>query len=204
MLVIDDVASFYVLGELEMIKSILADKIKSSFPNADCFLGKGGSIRLPYNYADIPHCILYISPMLTKQCLLKISAIQNHPLAKIILVTDERSNPDHTAQSLGVNAFYSINKSFDGLANLMASLLATGPLPMNKEHQVIEPPLLPFQLTTKENQILTLLKKGMSNKEIANITKKAEGTVKVQLKSIYKKLNIHSRAEAMNRFMDVV
>ena len=201
--VIDDIASFYVLGELEMIKSILADKIKASFPNANCFLGKGGSTRLPYNYADIPHCILYISPMLTKECLLKISAIRNHPLAKIILITDEKTSPTHTAQSLGVNAFYSINKPFDGLAELMTSFLTTDPLPENSELQIRDDPLLPFQLTEKENQILILLKKGMSNKEIANITKKAEGTVKVQLKSIYKKLDIHSRAEAMNRFMDV-
>ncbi|WP_419901325.1 helix-turn-helix transcriptional regulator [Kiloniella sp.] len=80
----------------------------------------------------------------------------------------------------------------------MNSLFSAESLLENKEPHHLEYSFSQFQLTYKENQIFALLKKGMSNKEIANTTRKSEGTVKVQLKSIYKKLNIHSRTEAMS------
>jgi len=51
-------------------------------------------------------------------------------------------------------------------------------------------------LTSRENQILELVAKGLSNKHIARQLDIVEGTVKVHVKNILKKLNLRSRVEA--------
>ena len=51
-------------------------------------------------------------------------------------------------------------------------------------------------LTTREREILEQLACGLSNKLIAKELKISEGTVKVHVKNLLKKLNLHSRVEA--------
>lgn len=51
-------------------------------------------------------------------------------------------------------------------------------------------------LTPRENQILSLLAEGQSNKVIARNLGISDGTVKLHVKAILRKLNIHSRVEA--------
>ena len=58
------------------------------------------------------------------------------------------------------------------------------------------------KLTEREHQILALLTKGMSNKSIANKLKIKETTVKVHVKNLLKKLNLHSRLEAAVLLID--
>ena len=52
------------------------------------------------------------------------------------------------------------------------------------------------KLTPRENQILSLLAEGQSNKVIARNLGISDGTVKLHVKSILRKLDIHSRVEA--------
>ncbi|MFC1363362.1 MAG: winged helix-turn-helix transcriptional regulator [gamma proteobacterium symbiont of Ctena orbiculata] len=51
-------------------------------------------------------------------------------------------------------------------------------------------------LTTREREILQCIARGQSNKQIANVLQISEGTVKVHVKHLLKKLNLHSRTEA--------
>ncbi|MDH5516293.1 MAG: two-component system response regulator NarL [Gammaproteobacteria bacterium] len=51
-------------------------------------------------------------------------------------------------------------------------------------------------LTQRENEILLLISKGMSNKEIARKLEIVETTVKVHVKHLLRKLNLRSRVEA--------
>lgn len=51
-------------------------------------------------------------------------------------------------------------------------------------------------LTDRESEILKLIAEGMSNKLIARELDISEGTVKVHVKHLLKKLNLHSRVEA--------
>ena len=55
-------------------------------------------------------------------------------------------------------------------------------------------------LTKRENEILTLLNKGLSYKEIANLCSISPQTLNSHIKNIYQKLNVHSRAEIAARF----
>jgi DNA-binding NarL/FixJ family response regulator len=56
-------------------------------------------------------------------------------------------------------------------------------------------------LSSREMELLTLLSKGFSNKEIADKLDIAYQTVKVHLKHIYEKLHVRSRTEAILKFM---
>ena len=51
-------------------------------------------------------------------------------------------------------------------------------------------------LTERESQILKLVAQGLSNRIIAERLRISEGTVKVHVKHVLKKLNLHSRVEA--------
>lgn len=58
---------------------------------------------------------------------------------------------------------------------------------------------LQFDLTKREAQIAQLLYTGMSTVQVANKFKRSESTVKTQLKSIYKKMDITSRQELIKK-----
>ena len=62
-----------------------------------------------------------------------------------------------------------------------------------------EPPAAPTaidQLTRREREILCLLAEGQSNKVIARNLGISDGTVKLHVKAILRKLGVHSRVEA--------
>lgn len=70
-----------------------------------------------------------------------------------------------------------------------AELVTSRPVPIEKtpDHE---------RLTPRENEVLTYLSKGFTIKEIANLMGIKWFTVNDHIKSIYKKLNVSSRAEA--------
>ena len=64
------------------------------------------------------------------------------------------------------------------------------------EFSGFDPPPEWERLTPRENEVLTYLSKGFTIKEIANLMGIKWFTVNDHIKSIYKKLNVSSRAEA--------
>jgi len=66
-----------------------------------------------------------------------------------------------------------------------------------KGEYLMEPEPSPLDnLTPREHQILSLLAEGQSNKVIARNLGISDGTVKLHVKAILRKLNIHSRVQA--------
>lgn len=57
-------------------------------------------------------------------------------------------------------------------------------------------------LSDREQDVLLLISKGLSNSQIAENLALADGTVKNHIVSIYQKLNIHTRAEAVIRGLE--
>ena len=58
-------------------------------------------------------------------------------------------------------------------------------------------------LTERELEVLRLLAEGITNKEIARRLVVAPSTVKQHLKHIYRKLDVHSRVQAIQRGQDL-
>jgi two-component system NarL family response regulator len=57
-------------------------------------------------------------------------------------------------------------------------------------------------LSARELAVLRLLAAGRTNKEIAGELFVAEGTVKAHVAGVYRKLGVHSRAEAVSKAAD--
>lgn len=57
-----------------------------------------------------------------------------------------------------------------------------------------------IQLTEREKELLTLIADGNSNKEIASKIFLSEGTVRVYISTLYQKINVKSRSQAINFF----
>lgn len=54
-----------------------------------------------------------------------------------------------------------------------------------------------FYLTDREIEVLKLLKEGLNNSEISEMLFISIHTVKAHLESIYNKLNVHNRVQAV-------
>jgi len=78
-----------------------------------------------------------------------------------------------------------------GPAALNSGFQSSRPMPMGRGA-----PLDHERLTPRESEVLTYLSKGFTIKEIANLMGIKWFTVNDHIKSIYKKLNVSSRAEA--------
>lgn len=66
-----------------------------------------------------------------------------------------------------------------------------------KDEELPDTEASPFdELTPRETEILGLLAEGQSNKAIARNLGISDGTVKLHVKAILRKLNVHSRVEA--------
>ncbi|MEJ2590297.1 MAG: two-component system response regulator NarL [Candidatus Thiodiazotropha sp.] len=76
----------------------------------------------------------------------------------------------------------------DNLTQLLAKAL--------REEEGLNTDRAAAALTSREQEILEHISNGMSNKRIAQALNITEGTVKVHVKHLLKKLNLHSRTEA--------
>lgn len=69
---------------------------------------------------------------------------------------------------------------------------------------VIENHFEEWKLTASERDVASLMVKGLSISEIAQVRGSAEGTVKAHLNAIYRKANARNRAEVLSHIMDTL
>lgn len=79
----------------------------------------------------------------------------------------------------------------------MTPLVAGRVLGMFRKQKPEETNTNPFDLTSREEEILQMLTRGMSYKMIADATSISYHTVNSHLKKIYEKLHVHSATEAI-------
>ncbi len=65
-----------------------------------------------------------------------------------------------------------------------------------------KPEVVGVTLTNRETQVLHHLIEGLSYKEIADKMINSINSIRTHVKNIYKKLNVHSRAEIMKMYLD--
>ncbi len=137
-----------------------------------------------------------------------LKAIRQEEVDSVILMLTVSDNEDDVLSALRIGAdgyllkdmepediLASIRKALQGtlvISERLTQLLAKAL--RDEEHLADKPEMAP--LTGREQEILEQIANGMSNKRIANTLGISEGTVKVHVKHLLKKLNLHSRTEA--------
>jgi DNA-binding NarL/FixJ family response regulator len=66
----------------------------------------------------------------------------------------------------------------------------------------IEPTSPSYNLTAREDEVLSLLSTGLLYKEIADRLNISTGTIKKHIRNIYEKLQVQNKVEAVNKFRD--
>ena len=136
-----------------------------------------------------------------------LSAIKNHdPSIKVVMLTVSDS-PNDLLQAIKTGAdgyllkdlepeeiLENINRAIEG--QVVLSPVLTNALAEALKEKKDEPSRSLQGLTEKELMVLKGISQGLSNKLIARELNISDGTVKVHVKHILKKLNFHSRVEA--------
>ncbi len=95
-----------------------------------------------------------------------------------------------------LNALFSLQ---NGEA-IMNGIIAAKVIDYFKKRADAEPKMDEYHLTEKEKEILNKLVQGLGYKQIASDCSIARETLNTHMKSIYRKLDVHSRAEVAARF----
>jgi DNA-binding NarL/FixJ family response regulator len=133
--------------------------------------------------------------------------ITAHPnLAVCMLTVSEQESDLFAAIRAGARGYLVKTVNLDDLSRAIHALAEGGALispnlarDLMEAFQRLAPPTEGTgmeRLTAREREILGLVGRGMSNQEIADDLVIAENTVKVHLRNILDKLQIHSRAHA--------
>jgi DNA-binding NarL/FixJ family response regulator len=121
---------------------------------------------------------------------------EKFPKAKIIVLTMYRGEADVTrALNVGAAAYLVKNAPASELIETIRVVNDGGqrPLPATiSRNPTGEPPLTP-----REEEVVQLLAKGLRNKQIAGMLNISEDTVQSHVKSIFVKLGVHDRTEAL-------
>lgn len=197
-LLIDDHALFrFGLGELLERRGITVDT------QGDC---EAGIARVTQTRPDVVLLDLRMPQMTGLEVLKRLrQAGQTMPIAMLTTSTDERDLI--AALQAGAQGYLLKDMEPDELIAALKDILA-GETVVAKEltgilARVVQgggeerrAPLAFSDLTPREREILCHLADGRSNKVIARVLGITDGTVKLHVKAILRKLAVHSRVEA--------
>ena len=127
----------------------------------------------------------------------------------LMLTTYEETDLIFSSLRAGANGYLLKNMPADELVQAVVDVRAGG-APMSMQiarkvvahfHQLQNAPGEMGQLTRRENEILQLLAKGCLYKEIASQLGISMSTVRTHIHSVYEKLHVQSRTEAVVKFL---
>lgn len=136
---------------------------------------------------------------------------QKWPDIKVLMLTVfEEANKIFGAIKAGANGYLLKKDSPDKILHALFSLkdgeaimngiIAAKVIDYFKKQADAAPNMNEYHLTEKEKEILNKLVQGLGYKQIASDCSIARETLNTHMKSIYRKLDVHSRAEVAARF----
>jgi DNA-binding NarL/FixJ family response regulator len=128
---------------------------------------------------------------------------RNRWQTRICFLTEDRIRPGLLKAGKDAAAVF-VNERFpedlrDRLREIATELVST-PSPATNRSATIRAPIAPRigakrHLTFRQNQIVTMLKIGSSNREIARVLGVSEGTIKVHLHRIFQRFGVVNRTQ---------
>lgn len=136
---------------------------------------------------------------------------QRYPsMPVVILSAYDDAHTVNRAMRCGAAGFVSKASSSDRLLAVLREVLSgnvQSPDAAQKKKVFVASPHLPmgkgktdpadFGLTDRQVEVLSLMVRGKSNRDIAGLLGLSEGTVKIHLSTIFKRLGVSSRTQAM-------
>jgi len=129
---------------------------------------------------------------------------QNHdyfPPVLVITGKDDGAEVVHMAKSMGAKGFYHKSQSPKLLLEAVDTLLSGGeywPVETASDtlsfDEKITNMMKHFGITPRQLEVLTYLDEGLQNKQIADVMKISEGTVKSHIKALYSGLGARTRS----------
>ena len=186
-------------------------KLINSFPDFTCISACGTgeeAIRLiPQQQPDVVLMDIFLPRMSGIECTTRLK-LQLPKLQILMLTAAEDDELVFMALEAGADGFLLKRTTPEDLRAAMVDVLGGG-APMTSEiaRRVVESfrrsnkQKSTVRLTTREEEVLILLSKGYSNKEIASQLSIGTETVGSHLKHIYEKMHVRSRAEAVARYI---
>jgi DNA-binding NarL/FixJ family response regulator len=141
------------------------------------------------------------------ECVRKLKTLL--PAIRVVMLT-VYENPEHIFDALSAGAIgYLIKKRLPGDLLQAVEDAHSGGAPMSS--QIARKVVQFFQtipassgletLSARELEVLELLARGFLVKEIADQTSLGYGTVRTYIRRIYEKLQVHSRSQAVSKYL---
>ena len=146
-------------------------------------------------------------PVMSGQVALR-KLLDLRPPPKVVIVT-VFADESHVREllALGASAYLSKNSSMGDLISTVRSVAPGGREGQDEDDVILFVPRTAFDkdapeessLSDREAEILLLAARALSNREIAGHLHLSETTVKRHLSNVYRKLGVHTRAEAARK-----
>ena len=108
----------------------------------------------------------------------------------LVLTASPASDYEDLAMEAGADAFLEKSVGAAEIAHVLRTFL------IEESDADVEAPLYAGKLSKRQKQLLVLLDKGLSNRDIADNLQISEHTVKVHLWRLFRRLNVKSRSQA--------
>ncbi|MBR7888239.1 response regulator transcription factor [Marinomonas sp. A79] len=185
-------------GIVALLNDSPAFRVIADFDNGHDFLDTMASLTIDLLLLDLH------MPKLSGLVLLKEAKARNNALKVVIITASDDSNELFEAITSGADGYLLKDSDPDDILQKLESVIlgniAIDPagVTMLARHISEAAPVLQTtsstgDLTERERQTLLLIAKGMSNKLIARELGISDGTVKVYVKNLLRKLNLGSR-----------
>ncbi len=153
-------------------------------------------------------------PRLTGIEVLREARQRSREVAVILLTTFDEDSVVLEAVRLGARGFLLKDISLPQLETAVRTVAEGGSLilpavtqrvllGMGRQQAIVESAESPGQLTPRECEVLRLIAAGFSNREIAEASGTAEGTVRNQASSVLSKLGVRDRTRAVLKALEM-
>jgi prepilin-type N-terminal cleavage/methylation domain-containing protein len=165
--------------------------------------------QIPSENPDVVLVDINLPGMSGIECIARLKQ-SNPKLQLLVLTTYEDSNLIFDSLRSGASGYLLKNMAPSELTQAIEQVHAGGsPMSMRIARKVVKffqeitpAPAEGEALTKREQEVLALLARGYLYKEIADCLGVSISTVRVHLQAIYEKLHVHSRTQAVVKFLD--
>jgi DNA-binding NarL/FixJ family response regulator len=197
-------------GKLRRVVKTLLNEAPDLDCHCTCSNGEEALEQLPQDPPKVVLMDIRLPGMSGIECTARL--VREIPLVRVIMWTAHEDDEEiFSALAAGAHGYLMKGTEPEKLLDAVREVAAGGsPISGNVARKMVEffrsrkPPTQESinALAPREKEVLKLLADGCPYKEIADVMEISLGTVRTYIQRIYEKLHVHSRTEAVVKFLD--